>query len=391
MNAPRPYEGLTVLDLGQGIAAPYCGMLLAQYGANVIKIEPLGGDWVRGLGYREGDFSAMSLANNWGKRSLALDLKQPEGMEIVHKIAARSQVSLENFRAGVAGRIGVGYEQLSRINPNLLYVSISGFGQTGPNSSRPVSDTVMQAFSGIMNINRGEDDVPHRVGTTIVDVITAMYAFQAVSVRLHGRTPDSPGELVDLSLMQSAASLISHDIIAHQMTPGMPRVALNPPAGTYRANDGWIAITLVKEEHFRLLCETLGAPELPDDPRFNSFMTRSDNLDEIRTIIQTLVETRGVEEWLELFRKADVLANKVNDFGDWLSDPQVAATGGTEVMQQPVVGEMPIPVLPAAGPLAGPAPSNGMQSREILAEFGYEAGQIDDLIAKGIVKQGDAA
>ena len=182
-----PYRGLRVLDFGQGVASPYCGMLLGVYGADVIKVEPPEGDWSRFLGTTYGSHTTLSAVYNRGKRSLCLDMKHKDGVAIAKRLAKQSDVLIEGFRPGVAARLGLGYEELSRDNPGLIYLSISGFGQTGPYSKRPGSDSVAQAFSGLVSINAGTDGVPHRVGTTISDVVTGVYAFQAIATTLFAR------------------------------------------------------------------------------------------------------------------------------------------------------------------------------------------------------------
>ena len=172
MNDKGAYAGLRVLDLGQGVAAPYCAMLLAMHRAEVIKLEPLAGDRSRGLGTRYGDHTAMSAHYNRGKRGLALDLKAPAAREIALSLAARADIVIEGFRPGVAARLGLGYDELRARSPRLLYLSVSGFGQEGPYAAVPCTDSVAQAFSGLMSVNLGNDGSPHRVGAIIVDTLT---------------------------------------------------------------------------------------------------------------------------------------------------------------------------------------------------------------------------
>ena len=176
-----PYRGLRVLDFGQGIASPYCAMLLGVYGADVIKVEPPEGDWSRYLGTTYGSHTTLSAVYNRGKRSLCLDMKHKDGMTVAQRLAKDCDVLIEGFRPGVAARLGIGYEELSRDNPGLIYLSVSAFGQSGPYAKRPGSDSVAQAFSGLVSINVGNDGTPHRVGTTISDVVTGVYAFQAIA------------------------------------------------------------------------------------------------------------------------------------------------------------------------------------------------------------------
>ncbi|WGS19903.1 MULTISPECIES: CoA transferase [unclassified Bradyrhizobium] len=265
-----PFRGLRVLDFGQGVASPYAGYLLAANGADVIKVEPPEGDWSRRLGTTYGSQSALSAVYNRGKRSLVLDLKKPEGIETARKLAAGADVIIEGFRPGVMDRLGLGYNALSRENPRLIYLSISGFGQEGPYAQRPCSDSVAQAFSGLVSVNVGADGIPHRVGATISDVCTGLYGYQAVATALFARASICKGRRIDVSLSQSTAALLGHKLAEHVLEGGAPRL-LNVPAGSYRTSDGWIMVTLVTEAQYGRLCSVLERDDLATDPRFASF------------------------------------------------------------------------------------------------------------------------
>jgi crotonobetainyl-CoA:carnitine CoA-transferase CaiB-like acyl-CoA transferase len=233
-----PYRGLRVLDFGQGIASPYCAMLLGVYGADVIKVEPPEGDWSRFLGTTYGSHTTLSAVYNRGKRSLCLDMKHKDGIAIARRLARDCDVLIEGFRPGVAARLGIGYEELSPDNPGLIYLSVSAFGQSGPYSKRPGSDSVAQAFSGLVSINVGNDGTPHRVGTTISDVVTGVYAFQAIATTLFARATVGTGRWIDVNLCQSTSALLGHKVAEHILEGGAPR-ALNVPAGSYQTADGW--------------------------------------------------------------------------------------------------------------------------------------------------------
>ncbi|RPI35040.1 MAG: CoA transferase, partial [Hyphomicrobiaceae bacterium] len=201
MSYDAPFAGLKVVDLSQGVAGPYCGMLLAQHGADVIKVEPTGeGDWARTLGTRYAGHTAYSLPSNLGKRSIALDLKAAEGKDVLWRLISGADVLLEGFRPGVLDKLGFGYDSVSQREPRLLYLSVSGFGQTGPFSGRPAMDPLLQAFTGLMNDNKGEDGIPHRVPFVVIDMTTALYAFQALSAALYARRSESRGRRIEVSL-----------------------------------------------------------------------------------------------------------------------------------------------------------------------------------------------
>jgi crotonobetainyl-CoA:carnitine CoA-transferase CaiB-like acyl-CoA transferase len=261
-----PYRGLRVLDFGQGIASPYCAMLLGVYGADVVKVEPPEGDWSRYLGTTYGNHTTLSAVYNRGKRSLCLDMKHKDGIAIAQRLAKDCDVLIEGFRPGVAARLGLGYENLSRDNSGLIYLSISGFGQAGPYSKRPGSDSVAQAYSGLVSINVGNDGTPHRVGTTISDIVTGVYAFQAIATTLFSRAAVGTGRWIDVNLAQSTAALLGHKVAEYILEGGAPR-ALNVPASTYQTSDGWMMVTLVNEPcRFRWSCR-LGRCADPADAR----------------------------------------------------------------------------------------------------------------------------
>ncbi|HKK31465.1 MAG TPA: CoA transferase, partial [Alphaproteobacteria bacterium] len=180
----RAFEGIRVFDATQGVAGPHCAMLLAQHGADVVKLEPMAGDWGRAIGKKHGEHSAYGLAVNRGKRSIAVDLKNPEGVAIAKRLAAGADVVLESFRPGVMGRFGLDYASVKTGNPSVIYLSVTGYGQEGPYSKRPVTDSVIQAYSGWMSINKDKDGLPQRISIIAVDVMTGLYAFQAVAPAL---------------------------------------------------------------------------------------------------------------------------------------------------------------------------------------------------------------
>lgn len=397
MSYERPFEGLKVLDASQGIAGPYCGMLLAQHGADVVKLEPPEGDWARGLGAKWGpaqDITAVALSGNRGKRSLALDLRKPEGAEIARRLAAQADVFIESSRPGVAERLGLGWERLKADNPRLIYVSVSGYGQHGPYAPRPLTDTVAQAFSGVMSINPGNDGVPHRIGVFIVDLVTALYGFQAVSAALYARRDEREGRYLDISLIQAAAAFQAGKIAEYALEGGKPRL-INAPAGSYRTKDGWIAITLVREEHFVRMCEALGRPELPQDERYRDFPRRAANVKPLMAMLQETLLTRTTAEWLAALQAKDVLCSAIYDYGDWLKDEHVQAVGAAPLIGQPGIAPTPTPLIPGVAPLVpGDAravcPSVGQHTDEILAGLGYGDKDLAALEQAGVVKRGAA-
>ena len=391
MSFERPYEGLKVVDLSQGVAGPYCAMLLAQYGAEVVKIEPPHGDWVRGVGKSTGDHSSLSIVPNLGKQNLALDLKSNEGQAIAQRLAAGVDVIVEAGRPGVAAKLGLGYEQIKTDNPRVIYVSVSGFGQTGPYIDRPATDTVMQSFSGLMSVNKGtQDGMPHRVGVIVADHTTGLYAFQSVAAALYARRDNHEGRFIDVSLMSSMAGLLAPKLIEHAIEPGEQSIT-NAPAGSYETQDGWIAVTLIREAHWMDICRCLEREELATDPRFDSFAKRAENLDELLALIRPVFKARTTAEWSAIFRENDVLSNPINEIGSWLEDPQVQASGLAPMVTQPQAGPMPIVHLPGTAPPRDgdpkfEAPLTGAHSRQILAGLGYSDKEIKAMASRGVIK-----
>jgi crotonobetainyl-CoA:carnitine CoA-transferase CaiB-like acyl-CoA transferase len=384
MDEALPCAGLRVVDLSQGMAGPNCGMQFAAYGAEVIKIEPPDGDWVRRLGRMYEDHSALSLAVNRGKRSIALDLKKPEAVEIVRKLVASADVLLENNRPGVAERLGLGWKQMSALNPKLIYVSMTGFGQTGPYAQRVSTDTIGQACSGMMSLTRDGEGKPMKIGFLVIDAVASLYAFQAATMALLQRQKTGRGRYVDASLMDAATALIGYKFIETALEGDNPQ-PLNVPAGNYRTKDGWISITMMREAQFVDICKVLGLEEVPKDPRFDSFKTRAANAREVTAILADRIRTDTTANWLKKMQDADVLASPIHSLSDVANDEHIVATGRMARYEQPGVGTLTMPALPGSAPIQdgprSPAPAIGAQTRDILAELGYAGSDIERLIA----------
>ncbi len=388
IDPDRPFAGLRVLDASQGLAGPYCAMLLAQHGARVIKVEPPEGDWARGIGTRHGEATALSIAANRGKASLVADLKRPGAAAALRRVAARCDVFLESFRPGVAERLGLGHAALAADNPRLVYVSVSGYGADGPYAQRAGTDTVLQAFSGMMTLNRDGEGRPNRIGFLVVDTLTALYAFQAVSVALYARLAGAPGRHVQLSLMQSAAAFLAPRLVEHALEGDEAR-PLNVPAGVYRTRDGWIAVTLSREAHFPALCAAIGRPDLAADPRHASFQSRADHQVALKAAIGETLATRDTAHWLGQFAENEVMANPVSTLGDWVADPHVRATAAATRVEVPGVGMVTWPGIPGVSPLVDGEPRGawariGEGGVEALRELGFDDAALAELQAAGV-------
>jgi len=386
MSYDAPYKDLKILDISQGFAGPYCIGLFALYGAQVTKVEPFEGDWIRGIGNSYGGHTPLSMVANPFKRSIALNLKTDEARAIVYDLAKDADIFMESFRPGVAERLGVGFEAIKAVNKKIIYGSVSGFGQSGPYAGRPGSDTVLQSFSGLVSVNAGNDGVPHRVGMLVPDTITGVYAHQAIAAALAGRHDEEEGIHLDLSLAQSMAAFLAPKIIERHLAGGEPRI-LNAPAGSYATTDGYVGIALVKEDQYRQICEAMEIPEVADDPRFADFDLRAENFDALKPIFEARFMERSTDEWVAVFREHDLLADRIYNCTDWLEDPHTKETNMAPEITHPGAGTVPYPTVPGTQPRPqnGVAilPAIGEHGREVLGGLGYDSDAIERIIDAG--------
>lgn len=386
----RAFEGIRVLDATQGVAGPHCGMLLAQHGADVVKLEPLGGDWGRALGQQYGDHSAYGLSVNRGKRSIAVDLKHPEGVAIAQSLAASADVVLESFRPGVMGRFGLDYASVKAKNPNVIYLSVTGYGQEGPFNGRPVTDSVIQAYSGWMSINRDKDGLPQRIGIIAVDVMTGLYGFQAVAPALFLRSRTGEGQYLDISLAGSAGAFQAGKMIEFHKEGSEPQL-LGAPVGTFQTADGFINMNARRDAHFAALCKMIDRPDWAEDPRFADSDSRIANEGAMMDVLRPMMLHKTSAQWLGLLEEADILAAKVHDFGDLFEDEQVKAVDQVQWVEQATVGQVPVPQIPGQ-PKIDPegwlaqVPQLGQHTDDILSEIGYDSSRVSDLRAAGAVR-----
>lgn len=392
MSYEAPYAGLKVVDLSQGVAGPYCAMLLAQYGANVIKVEPIeSGDWSRTLGTVYGDHTVYSIPSNLGKRSIALDLKQAAGQDVLWRLIGGADVFLQGFRPGVIDRLGFGYQAVSEKEPRILYVSISGFGQTGPLAERPAMDPVLQAYTGLMSENRGEDGIPHRIPIISIDMSTALYAFTAVAASLHGRLTEERGRHIEASLMQGAASLQVVRLMGSYLDGGAARPSI-PPSGIYKTADGWISITVVRPWEWEGYCKALDLPQFASDEQLKTNEKREARAAELNAVLRPLLASASTASWSAKLGEHRVMHEALNTYTSFLQQPHVAASGAVAWANHPHVPRaIPLPNIVGLSPFAdGSArtvsPSLGEHTTAILREHGYEDAQIAGLEADGVIR-----
>jgi crotonobetainyl-CoA:carnitine CoA-transferase CaiB-like acyl-CoA transferase len=391
MSYDAPFAGLKVVDLSQGIAGPYCAMLLAQHGAEVIKVEGIGeGDWARTLGTRYGSHSAYSIIGNLGKKSIAVDLKTEAGKQVLWRLLEGADVFLEGFRPGAIRRLGFDYDSIAAREPRLLYLSISGFGQSGPLSERPAMDPVLQAYTGLMIENRGEDGIPHRVPVIVVDMSTALYAFQALSAALYARRDETRGRYIDVSLMQAATALQSIRLMACHLEGGTMKPG-GAPGGVFQVADGWMSMVALNDRDWRGLCAALQLPALADDPRFATAALRLANSDELYAIVRPALAAEPWSVWSQRLTEARLMHERLNSYAEFLDQPHVRETGLIQWLTQAGLNRpLPVPALPgmlrqAEGTPRGTAPVTGQHTANILSEHGFSAAEIAALLAQGTV------
>jgi crotonobetainyl-CoA:carnitine CoA-transferase CaiB-like acyl-CoA transferase len=394
MSYDAPFAGLKVVDLSQGVAGPYCGMLLAQHGATVIKVEPVeGGDWSRTIGTRYGGHTAYSIPTNLGKRSIALDLKSAEGKDVLWRLMAGADVLLEGYRPGVLNRLGFGYAAVSEREPRILYLSVSGFGQTGPFSGRPAMDPVLQAFTGLMIDNKGEDGIPHRVPFVVIDMSTALYAFQALSAALYARRDEPRGKHIQVSLLQAASAMQVIRMMMVYLEGDKVRRAM--PSGVFKTADGWLQFLVVRNQQWLNLCNlVLDRPDLGADPRFVEDEGRGRHETELMAILRPAVAEKPTAHWAERLRAADIMHERLNSFREFLGHPQaeeIDLVSWLELDGAPQA--VPVPNIAGMAPFSegsprASSPVLGRHTTEILREGGFAAADIAALIERKVVMQG---
>ena len=392
MSYSAPFAGLKVIDLCQGVAGPYCAMMLAQHGANVIKVEPRGeGDWSRTLGtLYDSHHSSMSAVCNVGKRSVALDIQSDAGRAVLWKLIEGADIFMEAFRPGVITRLGFGYEAVREREKRLLYLSVSGFGQKGPLSERPSMDPVLQAYTGMMHLNRMDDDTPQRIPFIAADMATALYSFQALSAALYARRDEEHGAYFDINLMQSAAAIQAVGMVAMHLDPP-PRPPGNLTTGVHPTVDGWMQIATALHRDWVKLCEILGVPEIAELPQFKTPKLRGENVQELYPIIRPRIAKYTTEQLSKALVEARIMHHSVNSYEQFMAEPQVQAMGTLQWLEQPGIPELvPHPVVPGmpqrvSGEPKAVSPTPGQHTIEVLMECGYTVSQIEDMIAKGVV------
>jgi crotonobetainyl-CoA:carnitine CoA-transferase CaiB-like acyl-CoA transferase len=385
---------VTVIDLTEGVAGPYAATLLGDMGARVVKVERREGDWQRsaGKGGAPGVGSAQFIALNRNKRDIGIDLGTAGGRRIVEHLVANADVVLSNYRAGVMAKLGFDYSRCRELRPDIVYCTISGFGQDGAYAQLPASDTILQALSGVMSVVGEADGPPLRVGFPLIDMTAAGYAVQSVLLALYGRLTGQGGANIDVSLLAAAASLMCGGFTDHLTSGAVPlrqgnQNVLHAPAGAYRVAEGrYITIAVLRDSHWRKFCAAIGRADLADDARFATNERRLQHRAELDAIIVPLLAAQPAAGWIEKLRAADILCGPINSVADVMADPALAACLpliDTGLPPAPLTLGAPMRYNGEFFAAVEPPPARGQHTREVLAEFGFTATEIEAFLSAG--------
>lgn len=396
--AAGPLAGIRIVDMTTVLMGPYATQTLADYGADVVKVEPPEGDLVRQIGpARHAGMGPIFLNTNRGKRSICLDLKKPEGREVLLRLAAEADVLVYNVRPQAMARLGLSWEEVSAINPRIVYAGVFGYGQDGPYADKPAYDDLIQGACGLPHlIARAGDGTPRYVPTALSDRVVALAAVGAIAATLVNRERTGRGQRVDIPMMETMTGFVLGDHLGGltfepPLDAGGYGRQLSPDRRPYRTRDGYVCALVYNDKQWNAFLAAIGREDLPKkDPRFAGFAARIANIDHVNAELARIFETRTTAEWLALLEAADVPVMPMNDLQGLLSDPHLAATGFFRTVEHPSEGRIRDMRVAATWSATQPAPSRlaprlGEQGDEILREVGFDDTRIRELIERGAV------
>ena len=393
-----PLAGIRVIDLTTVVSGPVSTVLLADQGADVIKVEPPGGDIARRTA-GHGEFTAMFVSCNRGKRSLALDLKQAAALDVLRRLISSADVLVQNFRPGTMERFGLDEQTIRALNPRIVYLSISGVGNSGPYANKRVYDPVIQSLSGFADVQANQaTGRPQLIRTIVADKTTAIFASQAITAALFARERSGQGQSIHLSMLDTMVAYLWPEAMTQYTVVGKEGSAINPTARPdliFKTLDGYITVGSVSDAEWRGLCGVIDRPQWIEDPRFITPGKRSANAAERITLVGEILATGHSQDWLERLDAADVPCAPVLTRGEVMKDPQVINNRLIEEFDQPQLGRVR-QVRPAAqfestpAAISGPAPMIGEHTEVILAQLGYSAMEIEALKASDAVRAAGA-
>jgi len=395
----KPLKGIRVLDVSRVLAGPFCTMILGDLGAEVIKVEePLKGDDTRSWGppFIDGE-AAYYLSVNRNKKSITVNLKHPDGLKIIYGLAEKSDVFIENFRPGVAERLKIDYETISKINPKIIYCSISGFGQTGPYKDYPAYDLLIQAMSGFMSITGEEGRPPVRIGVALFDIGAAMYAAIAIIAALYRRDRTGVGERIDISLLDTGVSWLTYMAMNYFATGINPKRmgSAHPsivPYQCFQDRDGkWFALAVGNDEIWKRMCKAIGREDLMNDKRYATNPDRVRNRNELLEELDKIFKSNSRDYWIKIFMENEVPCAPVNEVSEILSDPQTLHREMVVEVDHPKIGRLkqlgiPIKYAKTTLKVEHPPPMLGQHTEEVLMNLlGYKKEEILELKKRGVI------
>lgn len=393
-----PLSGVRILDLTQVLAGPFCTMLLGDFGAEVIKIEPPpNGEHTRKFGpYYQGDESAYFLSVNRNKKSMMLNLQSKQGKKIFFELLPSSDVVIYNFRAGVIDRLGINYETAKEVNPKIIYCSITGFGESGPYKCYPSFDIIVQAMGGGMSLTGAENGPPEQMGFAVGDNLSGLFALQGILAALFARERKSIGQKIEISMLNCQVAMLpptSGYYLASGKVPGPKgsKHLQNVPVLRLKTSDGYIVIYAALQKFWQLLCEAIEHPEFKDDPRFITLDKRRENRNILEPILEEIFLTKNNEEWLSILREKKIPVGSVNNLKEVFSDEHILSQGMLQILEHPAAGKIkvtgnPIKMSETFMGKYSPPPLFKEHSHEILTNIlGYSESKIKQLEKDGIV------
>ena len=389
-------DGIKVVDLTRTLAGPFCTMMLGDMGADVVKIEePSHGDETRSWPPFWNEVSGQFLSFNRNKRSMTLNLKDKRAVDICLKLASRADVMIESFRTGTSDKMGIGYEAVKRLNPRIVYCSVSGFGRTGPLADRPGYDLIIQGHSGLMSTTGEPDGPPARTGFSMVDLFTGMMAYGSIVTALLNREKNGKGQYVEASLLEGQIATMSYHAVGYLATGRVPgRMGSGHPSlvpyQAFPSSDGFFILGCGNDGLWRRLCPAIGRDDLTEDPRFKTNSDRVQQRWELVSILSDHFRTRTTSEWVETIGNAGVPCGPINRISDVVTDPQVLARDMMVSIPHPQVPDLKVPGSPLKLTDTPPTvrhypPSLGEHNEEVLAELGYGTEEIARFKEKGVI------
>lgn len=376
----KPLENLVVLDLSRVLAGPYCTMMLADFGANIIKIEPPEvGDDSRAFGPFIGKESVYYMSLNRNKRSITLNFKEQEARDLFKEMVKKADVVVENYRPGTMEKFGLGYDVLKEINPKIIYAACSGFGHSGPYMDKPAYDIVVQAMGGIMSITGAENGEPTRVGASVGDIIAGLFTAYGVVTALYNRAVTGIGQKVDVGMLDCQVAVLENAMARYLSSGIVPKPLGNrhpsiTPFQSFTASDGFFIVGAGNDRLWEKLTTLLGRQDLTKDPRFVNNGKRTENVKELGAILDNIFKDKTIKEWLELLEAAGIPCAPINTVDKVINDPQVNFRNMIVESEHPVAGKIkmagvPVKMSETPGAVERPAPLLGQHTEEILKEF----------------------